>query len=91
MRRGDVSGGVGEEGLLARTDAPWTAASRDTGLRALGRVYAGWGLSQAFYRERLYETALGFAGLEDFLKRFWEGWALSKGRSSSSSSSYARG
>lgn len=42
--------------------------------------YAGWGLSQAFYREKLYETALGFTGLEDFLRRFWEGWALSKGK-----------
>ncbi|MFC1438637.1 alpha/beta fold hydrolase [Streptacidiphilus sp. N1-10] len=42
-----------------------------TGLRAFSRVYAGWGLSQAFYWERLYEQ-LGFATLEDFLVRFWE-------------------
>jgi len=42
------------------------------GLRAMGRVYAGWAMSQAFYRERLYERA-GFASLEDFLIRAWEG------------------
>lgn len=41
------------------------------GLRAMGRVYAGWAMSQAFYRERLYETA-GFASLEDFIVRSWE-------------------
>jgi homoserine O-acetyltransferase len=41
-------------------------------------VYAGWGFSQAFYRERLFETALGFKGLEDFMVNFWEAWGLSK-------------
>ena len=41
------------------------------GLRAMGRVYAGWAMSQAFYRERLYET-VGYASLEDFLVRSWE-------------------
>ncbi|KAI0599129.1 Alpha/Beta hydrolase protein [Biscogniauxia sp. FL1348] len=56
----------------------WTAAERETGLKALGRVYAGWGFSQAFYRERLFETALGYADLEDFLVGFWERWALEK-------------
>lgn len=43
-----------------------------------GRVYAGWGFSQAFYRERLFESVLGFKDLEDFMKHFWEAWALSK-------------
>ncbi|MEZ0109620.1 homoserine O-acetyltransferase [Catenulispora sp. EB89] len=42
-----------------------------TGLRAFARVYAGWGLSQAFYWQRLHEQ-LGFATLEDFLTGFWE-------------------
>ncbi|KAI1205597.1 Alpha/Beta hydrolase protein [Annulohypoxylon truncatum] len=56
----------------------WTAAERENGLKALGRVYAGWGFSQAFYRERLYETALGYKDLEDFMVKFWEGWATSK-------------
>lgn len=44
-------------------------------------MYAGWGFSQSFYRERLYEKAptLGFKDLEDFMVNFWEAWALSKG------------
>ncbi|MDP6345084.1 MAG: alpha/beta fold hydrolase, partial [Alphaproteobacteria bacterium] len=41
------------------------------GLRAMGRIYAGWAMSQAFYRERLYEK-VGFASLEDYLVRSWE-------------------
>lgn len=57
----------------------WTVEERETGLKALGRVYAGWGFSQAFYRERVYEKVLGFKDLEDFMVRFWETWALSKG------------
>jgi homoserine O-acetyltransferase len=28
----------------------------------------------------LYETALGFKDLEDFMQGFWEAWALSKGK-----------
>ena len=48
------------------------AAHPVRGLRAMGRVYAGWALSQAFYRERLYEGA-GYTSLEDFLVRSWEG------------------
>lgn len=41
------------------------------GLRAMGRVYAGWAMSQAFYRENLYET-VGYSSLEDFIVRSWE-------------------
>lgn len=37
------------------------------------------GFSQAFYRQRLYETVLGYKGLEDFMQNFWEKWACSKG------------
>lgn len=55
-----------------------TRAPRETGLKALGRVYAGWGFSQAFYREKLYEKVLGFKDLDDFMVNFWEAWALSK-------------
>lgn len=45
------------------------------------RRYAGWGFSQPFYRQKVYETAptLGFKSLEDFMVNFWEAWALSKG------------
>jgi homoserine O-acetyltransferase len=41
-------------------------------LRAFSRVYAGWAMSQAFYREQLWEKA-GFTSLEDYLVRAWEG------------------
>ena len=46
-------------------------APPEKGLRAVGRVYAGWGFSQAFYRERAYES-LGFESVDDFLVGFWE-------------------
>ncbi|WP_437222799.1 alpha/beta fold hydrolase [Planctomicrobium sp. SH661] len=43
----------------------------ERGLRAFGRVYAGWALSQTFYRQKMY-LELGYASLEDFLVRDWE-------------------
>ncbi|MEQ8965057.1 MAG: alpha/beta fold hydrolase [Azospirillaceae bacterium] len=42
-----------------------------TGLKALGRVWAGWALSQQFYREELYKQ-MGFETVESFLTDFWE-------------------
>ena len=45
------------------------------GLRAMGRVYAGWAVSQAFYREEVY-LDLGYSSLEDYLVAFWEGRRL---------------
>ncbi|HEX5569730.1 MAG TPA: alpha/beta fold hydrolase [Streptomyces sp.] len=45
------------------------------GLRAFARIYAGWGLSQAFYWQREYRN-LGFSSLDDFLVGFWEGFWL---------------
>ena len=65
------------EGLRATltTDPAWNGASftdqPERGLRAFGRVYAGWAMSQAFYRERKY-LELGYSSLEDFLVRDWE-------------------
>jgi homoserine O-acetyltransferase len=41
-------------------------------VRAFAHIYAGWGLSQDFYRERLFETALGAPDLATFLKTDWE-------------------
>jgi homoserine O-acetyltransferase/O-succinyltransferase len=41
-------------------------------LRAFAHIYAGWGLSQDFYRERLFETALGAPDLATFLITDWE-------------------
>lgn len=43
----------------------------ERGLRAVGRVYAGWGLSQAFYRQGLYRQ-MGHDSVDDFLRDFWE-------------------
>lgn len=75
------SAGSCEDGVLPQGEEYriWTAEEKEIGLKAFGRVYAGWGFSQAFYREKLYETVLGFKDLEDFMKNFWETWALSKG------------
>ncbi|MBO9195991.1 alpha/beta fold hydrolase [Rhizobium sp. 16-449-1b] len=42
------------------------------GLRAMSRVYAGWALSQAFYREQLDISALGFPTFDAFFEGFWE-------------------
>jgi homoserine O-acetyltransferase len=67
------------EATASGTYQAWTDSERAAGLRALGRVYAGWGFSQAFYRQKVYETALGYKSLEDFMINFWEKWALSKG------------
>ncbi len=49
----------------------WFATPPTRGFQAMGRVYAGWGLSQAFYREEEWRK-LGFSSLEDFLVGSWE-------------------
>jgi homoserine O-acetyltransferase len=65
------------EGVRATltTDPAWRnggfTARPVTGLRAMGRLYAGWAMSQAFYREGKH-LELGFASLEDYLVRAWE-------------------
>jgi pimeloyl-ACP methyl ester carboxylesterase len=69
----------GEDRLPEEKYRNWNETEKEVGLKALGRVFAGWALSQAFYRERLYEKALGFKDLEDFMINFWEAWACSKG------------
>jgi homoserine O-acetyltransferase len=56
----------------------WYDAKPDKGLRAFGRVYAGWGFSQTFYRQKLDLEAMGYASLEDFLVGFWEGLFLER-------------
>lgn len=57
----------------------WYAADAPPkkGLRAVARVYAGWGLSQAFYRQECWKQ-LNYASLEDFLVGFWEGFFLQR-------------
>ena len=44
----------------------WFATPPTRVFQAMGRVYAGWGLSQAFYREEIWRK-IGFSSLEDFL------------------------
>ena len=71
------------EGVKAalQADAAWNGGWYTTppgkGLRAVGRVYAGWGLSQPFYMPALWRE-LGFSSLEDFLVGYWEGFFLQK-------------
>jgi homoserine O-acetyltransferase len=48
----------------------WYKEKPAKGLRAMACVYAGWGFSQAFYRERLDLERLGYSSLEDFLVAF---------------------
>jgi homoserine O-acetyltransferase len=47
------------------------------GLRAMGRVYAGWALSQTFYRREMWRQA-GHSSLEDWLVGSWEGSFLKR-------------
>ena len=49
----------------------WFHEPPSRGLKAMARVYAGWALSQAFYREELWR-GLGYGGLEQFLVESWE-------------------
>lgn len=56
----------------------WYRTKPETGLRAMARVYAGWGFSQAFYRQQLDISKMGYSSLEDFLVAFWEGLFLAK-------------
>ncbi len=68
----------GVKGALTADDAwkgGWYDEQPVKGLRAMARVYAGWGFSQAFYWDRVYEE-MGYSSLEDFLVGFWEGFFL---------------
>lgn len=78
--KGTSSAGVSKPDLKTASDeySGFTEETKTNGLKALGRVYAGWGFSQAFYREKLHEKVLGFKDLDDFLVNFWEAWACSK-------------
>jgi len=56
----------------AAFEGGWYDRPPITGLRAFARVYAGWALSQTFYREGVY-LEQGYSSLEDYLIAFWEG------------------
>jgi len=66
-------------GLMAVLEAApeWQGGGRFSAepraaLRAFARIYAGWALSQDFYRAGLHLTALGAPDLEGFLVDGWE-------------------
>ncbi|MGF9977096.1 alpha/beta fold hydrolase [Viridibacillus arvi] len=65
------------EGMIAalKADASWKDGyykeQPRAGLAAMGRVYAAWGFSQAYYLEQLYQQE-GFANLEEYLVDYWD-------------------
>ena len=71
------------EGVRAAltSDASWRAGAFDArpvdGLRRMGRVYAGWGMSPAFYRQELFRR-LGYDDVEQFIAGDWEARFLRK-------------
>src|SRR3712207_7637818 len=50
----------------AAWDNGWYDEQPTKGLRAMARVYAGWGFSQAFYWDEMYRE-MDYSSLEDFL------------------------
>jgi len=46
-------------------------AKPTAGLRAMGRIYAGWAMSHAYYRDEVWREA-GFNSLEDYLVGSWD-------------------
>ena len=48
------------------------AAEPVAALRAFGTIYAGWGLSQDFYRAGLYRTVCGAPDLQTFVREQWQ-------------------
>ena len=46
-------------------------AGAERGLRTVGRIFAGWAVSQAFYREELWRS-LGCASVERYITDVWE-------------------
>ncbi len=60
--------------VALQADCAWQGGDHkeppETGLRAFGRIYAGWAYSQAFYRDGLYRQ-LGFDTVEALLAD-WE-------------------
>lgn len=59
----------------------WNGARYSTpsveGVRAIARSYAAWGMSPAWYREKLW-TQLGFSTLEEFMVGWWEKSSLGR-------------
>jgi homoserine O-acetyltransferase len=49
----------------------WYTAPPRKGLRAMGRIYAGWAYSQDWYRAEKFRT-LGYSSLDDWLIAYWD-------------------
>ena len=64
---GDIGGGNNVD------NCGWFDATPERGLAAMARVYAGWALSQGFYREEAWRS-LGYASVEEFVVERWEGF-----------------
>ena len=47
------------------------AREPELAVKAFGHIYAGWGLSQDFYRADLHRTAIGAPDLDSFIKTDW--------------------
>ena len=60
-------------------DPAWNEGFYDrppvAGLRAMAAVYAGWGLSEPFYRNQEYRL-FGAKDVPEFIELFWEGFFL---------------
>jgi homoserine O-acetyltransferase len=56
-------------------DATWNGGEYsqppEKGIVAVGRIYASWAMSQAFYRQELHRT-LGVDSVEDYLRKEWD-------------------
>ena len=68
------------EGVRAAltADSAWAGGDYErqplAGVRAMGRVYAGWAMSQAFYRSGLHLLeGEGAVSIEEFLRKRWDG------------------
>ncbi|MGN4128194.1 alpha/beta fold hydrolase [Lysinibacillus sphaericus] len=65
------------EAMIAalQADAAWKDGFYNeqpkVGLAAMGRVYAAWGFSQAYYLEQLYQQE-GYHTLEEYLVDYWD-------------------
>ncbi|GAC92739.1 hypothetical protein PHSY_000294 [Pseudozyma hubeiensis SY62] len=65
-------------------DPKWAGGKYDPsnppvdGLKAFGTIYAGWGFSQAFYREKGFKKHFGLNCGNEILSKFWHAWSTSK-------------
>ncbi|SJX61950.1 related to homoserine O-acetyltransferase [Sporisorium reilianum f. sp. reilianum] len=65
-------------------DPKWNVGKYDAndppveGLKAFGTIYAGWGFSQAFYREHGFKKYFGIDSASAVLDKFWHAWSTSK-------------